>query len=104
MKSNFRLANWRLLLLTMMVSLMQLTVWAQENNSESSSTTTTTTRKVDISVNSGDAWYTNPIVWVIGAAVFILLLVALLRGGGGRTTTASDRITVTKTVERDTDV
>lgn len=34
---------------------------------------------VDINKDSG-GWYTNPIVWVIGAAVFILLLVALLRG------------------------
>lgn len=40
-------------------------------------------KKVDININSksGNAWYTSPIVWIIGAAVFILLLVALLRGG-----------------------
>ena len=39
--------------------------------------------KVDISVHkeSSSTWYTNPVVWIIGAAVFILLLVALLRGG-----------------------
>ena len=38
--------------------------------------------KVDITEsNSTSTWYTNPIVWIIGAAVFILLLVALLRGG-----------------------
>jgi hypothetical protein len=38
--------------------------------------------KVDINVNKGGSagWYTNPIVWIVGAAVFILLLVALLRG------------------------
>lgn len=35
--------------------------------------------EVDINKNEGN-WYTNPIVWIIGAAVFILLLVALLRG------------------------
>lgn len=35
--------------------------------------------KVDINKDEG-GWYTNPIVWVVGAAVFILLLVALLRG------------------------
>ncbi len=39
---------------------------------------------VDIDTNSGGNWYTSPIVWVIGAAVFILLLVALTRGGGRR--------------------
>ena len=36
---------------------------------------------VDINVKKESAWYQNPIVWVIGGAVFILLLVALLRGG-----------------------
>ena len=40
---------------------------------------------VDINKNSGGGgWYTNPIVWIIGAAVFILLLVALLRGNSSR--------------------
>lgn len=37
---------------------------------------------VDINTDGGGAsFWTNPIVWVVGAAVFILLLVALLRGG-----------------------
>jgi hypothetical protein len=35
---------------------------------------------VDINENGGSSWYTNPIIWIVGAAVFILLLVALLRG------------------------
>ena len=35
--------------------------------------------KVDVNKDSG-GWYTNPVVWIVGAAVFILLLVALLRG------------------------
>lgn len=30
--------------------------------------------------STGGAWYNQPLVWIIGAAVFILLLVALLRG------------------------
>ncbi|RYZ24435.1 MAG: hypothetical protein EOO16_00710 [Chitinophagaceae bacterium] len=41
------------------------------------------TKSVDVNINTNkgsDAWYTNPIVWVVGAAVFILLLVALSRG------------------------
>ena len=29
--------------------------------------------------NTGGVWYNQPLVWIIGAAVFILLLVALLR-------------------------
>jgi hypothetical protein len=45
-------------------------------------------------------WYTQPWVWIVGGAVFILLLIAMVRGGGNR----SDKVTVTKTVTRDTDV
>lgn len=39
------------------------------------------TKQVDINVNTkGDSgFFQNPIVWVVGGAVFILLLVALLR-------------------------
>jgi hypothetical protein len=38
---------------------------------------------VDIDLDKGNnaQWYTNPVVWIIGGAVFILLLVALMRGG-----------------------
>ena len=37
---------------------------------------------VNIGIDKGDSqWYTQPWVWIVGAAVFILLLVAMLRGG-----------------------
>ena len=36
---------------------------------------------IDVNLKKESAWYQNPVVWVIGGAVFILLLVALLRGG-----------------------
>lgn len=43
---------------------------------------------VDLSINKGTSsttttttWYTQPWVWVVGAAVFILLLVAILKSG-----------------------
>ncbi len=37
---------------------------------------------VDISLNKGQTsnWFQQPVVWIIGGAIFILLLVALLRG------------------------
>jgi hypothetical protein len=39
--------------------------------------------KVDVTkTSSSTTWYTNPIVWIVGAAVFILLIIALVRGGG----------------------
>ena len=52
------------------LSLFSLLTFAQEKGVD-----------VDISVKKESQWYQNPIVWVIGGAVFILLLVALLRGG-----------------------
>jgi hypothetical protein len=83
-----------------------MTVWAQENTEGGGgekSTTTTTSKSTDINITSsaGDTWYTQPWVWIIGAAVFVLLLVALLSGSKGRDTSTSDRVTIKKTVERD---
>ena len=77
---------------------LQIVLWAQDE------TGSTSTKKVDVSVETTN-WYTSPWVWVVGAAIFILLLVALLGGGRSRAgDTSSDRVTITKTVERDTDV
>ena len=39
---------------------------------------------VNVNTDNGGGWYTSPVVWIIGAAVFILLLVALTRGSGRR--------------------
>ena len=47
-----------------------IVVWAQD-------------KKVDVNINTkGDSssFFTQPWVWVVGAAVFIIILVALLRG------------------------
>jgi len=90
--------NLKMMILTVLFAAIQTVLWAQES-------TTTTTEKVGVTVERSENWYASPWVWVIGAAVFILLLVALLGGGRGRSTdSSSDRVTVTKTVERDTDV
>lgn len=89
------------------LSLFTVAVWAQDTNGgggETKSTTTTTSSKsTDINITTdGNTWYTQPWVWIVGAAVFILLLVALLSSGRGRdTTSTTDRVTVKKTVERD---
>lgn len=42
---------------------------------------------INVDINKGgggSTWYTSPIVWVIGGALFILLLVALLRGNNSK--------------------
>ena len=103
MKKVIKSLNIKMFLMLMACTLLQVVLFAQDSGG---STTSSSSKKVDINVsnNSGD-WYTSPWVWIIGAAVFILLLVALVGGGRNRGTDAStDRVTVTKTVERDTDV
>ena len=101
-----KLFSLRSLFFLCLFSLISFAVWAQENNegseSSQSSTTTTTKKSTDISITAdGDTWYTQPWVWIVGAAVFILLLVALLSGNRRRDTVTSDRVTVKKTIERD---
>ncbi|MDQ3016919.1 MAG: hypothetical protein M3R25_09425 [Bacteroidota bacterium] len=56
------------LALVVTLCLIQSVSWAQDKGID-----------VDIDLDKGGNWYANPIVWVIGGAVFILLLVALLR-------------------------
>src|SRR5215217_648050 len=100
MKNVSKFMNLKTFVTLLIFNVIQVALWAQEESSS-----TSTTKKVDVSVENSSNWYASPWVWVIGAAVFILLLVALLGGGRSRTTdSASDRVTVTKTVERDTDV
>lgn len=100
MKQTVQFFRWKPFFVMLFLSLFSLVLWGQEEGSggggESSTTTTTTksTNKIVTDSVSGD-WYTSPWVWVVGAAVFILLLVALLSNRG------SDRVRVSKTVERD---
>jgi len=101
MKNSTWLLTFKSFVTLLIFNFIQLAVLGQESEGSSSSTSTT---KTTITTTEQTDFWASPWVWVIGAAVFILLLVALLRGGSGRTTTAaSDRVTVTKTVERDTD-
>ena len=112
MKHATNLFARRSLLLVFFLSIFSLAVWSQEQGSGSggseSSSTSTTEKKTSINITSNDstgntAWYTSPWVWVVGAAVFILLLVALLSNRGRDSVSTTDRVRVTKTVERDRD-
>lgn len=96
MKQLINKAGSKQFLVLFILSLVQVAVWAQDTTSTSTSTS--------VSVTKEESWYTSPWVWVIGAAVFILLLVALLGGKRNKTTAgSSDRVTVSKTVRRDSD-
>jgi len=83
------------LMMVFLLSIMQLSLWAQDSTGSSSSvtvhkeTTTTTTN-----------WYTQPWVWIVGGAVFILILIALLRGNSS----SSDREVSRTTVIKDRDI
>ena len=57
--------------LSVAMAITALITFAQEKSAEIN---------VDVNKGGGGNWYANPVVWVVGAAVFILLLVALLRG------------------------
>lgn len=46
----------------------------------------------------------EPWMWIVGGVVVLLIIILLLRGQSTNSSTSSDRVTVTKTVERDTDV
>ena len=61
---------WARLITLFLISFYSVLTFAQDKGVD-----------VDISLKKENEWYQNPIVWVIGGAVFILLLVALLRGG-----------------------
>jgi hypothetical protein len=96
MKTLVKGMNLKMLITFIVFNLFQLALIAQEET-----TTTSSTKKVDIEVNNNENWYAAPWVWIVGAAIFILLLVALIGGGRSR---SGDRVSVTRTVERDTDV
>ena len=82
--------------LTILTVVVNLVLLAQEKSTDVT---------VDINKNNNHGnWYASPWVWVVGAAVFIILLVALTSGGRRSSSGSSDKVTVTKTVRRDTDV
>lgn len=42
-------------------------------------------KEIDVNVNSNkNNFWGSPVIWIVGAAIFILLLVAILRGGNRR--------------------
>ncbi len=58
------------LALVVTLCVVQSIAWAQDKGLD-----------IDVDIDKGGDWYANPIVWIIGGAVFILLLVALLKNG-----------------------
>jgi hypothetical protein len=64
------------ILCTLMLLLSTVFAFAQDKGAD-----------INVDINKGgggSTWYTSPIVWIVGGAIFILLLVALLRGNNSR--------------------
>ena len=101
MKQLTKGVSYKTLLTFLMISFLQAMAWAQDSSgggstsssSNSSTTTSTTTTTQD--------WYTQPWVWVVGAAVLILIIVALVRSNSSGSAGTTDKVTYTKKVERD---
>ena len=74
--------------------LTSVIVFAQDSTvaTSSTSTTATTTEKT---------WYMEPWAWVLGGV--ILLVIILLATRSSSNTTSADKVTVTKTVSRDSE-
>ena len=82
----------QLFCLTLLISSV---AFAQES---AVSTTTTST-----SSTTERMWYMEPWAWIVGGIILLLIIFLAARGNGDKST-ASDRVTVTKTVSRDSDV
>jgi phosphoglycerol transferase MdoB-like AlkP superfamily enzyme len=89
---SLRIRSFYLLVTAM---LFQGIAMAQDSTVQTTQTNTNST-------TSETTWTVQPWMWVVGGVVVLLILIALFRGKS--TSTSSDRVVVTKTVERDTDV
>lgn len=107
MKQLVKGTNLKFWLTLLIFNFVHIVLLAQDSGSGGGGSTSreTSSSSTKVSITEDSNWYANPWVWVIGAAVFILLLVALTRGGGRDRTDAgrTDKVTVTKSVRRDTD-
>ena len=99
MKQLTKWATHKITLILLFLTLAQTIAWSQD---EAGSSTTTTTHTATTGQQNSN-WYASPWVWVVGAAVLILLIVALSSGGRRGDSGRTDKVTVTKTVSRDSD-
>jgi glucan phosphoethanolaminetransferase (alkaline phosphatase superfamily) len=85
--------RFKTFILLLMAAFYKITAFAQDSTIQTTQQVNKTTTETSTHI--------EPWVWVAGGAVLIIILVALLRGNKSSGTT--DKVTVTKTVTRDTD-
>ena len=82
-------------MLVLLFSLLNIALFAQDNQGGNNNTGSTSSTTVTTESTTTTEWYSQPWVWIVGAAVLIIVLVALLRGNGSDTKEVS-RTTVIK--------
>jgi hypothetical protein len=99
MEQLTKISTCKLVVASIMLSFMNTLALAQDSSSSSSvtksSSSTTTTETI---------WYTEPWVWVLGAAILIIIIIALTRTGGTTTERRAghtDKVTYTKKVSKE---
>ena len=85
----------KMLFTILSVCLFQAIAIAQDSTVQTTQTSQTSTQT---------SFHVEPWMWIVGGVVVLLIIILLLRGQSTNNSTSSDRVTVTKTVERDTDV
>jgi len=78
------------------VSLLSCAIVFAQDSSVATTTTSTSATSID------KTWYMEPWAWVLGGV--ILLVIILLATRSSSNTTSADKVTVTKTVTRDSEI
>lgn len=81
--------------LLVMAMFIQAVAMAQDSTVHTTQTSQTSTET---------SFHVEPWMWIVGGVVVVLIIILLLRGQSTNSSTSSDRVTVTKTVERDSNV
>ena len=93
MKHSFRLYSTKATLFVATL-LLSLITFAQD-------TTLATTTTTSSATSTEKTWYMEPWAWVLGGIILVVIIVLATRGSSS--TTSADKVTVTRTVERDND-
>lgn len=75
--------------------LLSVVAFAQETTLATTSTTSTAT-------STEKTWYMEPWAWVLGGVILLVIIVLATRGSNN--STSADKVTVTRTVEKDNNV
>ena len=98
MKKLFRYNIVTAAYIFMISNIISLLSKAQDSSNGSASSTKTTTT----TTHTQNTMAIQPWMWIVGGIVLLIIIIALLTGKN-KNTVSSDKVTYTKTVERDND-